>query len=236
MTRLVRSALWWAAVLGAIVGPFAPAFATTVSFLDNMDNAGQAGQYQTFTSGTGEATATVPTSGGNPGAYTNLSLNLDVNEGVNIARLWNLASFNPSVSGAVSSVVAGYDIRRTFSNDPGATQVARWVAILQGGVLHLEFYGVTTNTDWEHFTSGNLVTDVPEVNWTNGSEILFGFANSAFAGLGIPFVIDGGYDNFSVNLDFTPPSGQVPEPATLVLLVSGLAGLATVAARKTRTN
>lgn len=230
MTRRVWLALCVTGLVAVAAGlpPAAPA--ATVSFLDTMDIAGQAGQYQTFVSGTGEALATVPTSGGNPGAYTDLSLILDVDESVSIARLWNFASYNPSLSGPVTSAVAAYDVRRTFSNNIGATQVAKFVVLLQDGVLRFEFYGVSTNADWEHFASGNLVTDVPEINWATGGEILFGFANSASAGLGIPFTINGGYDNFAVDVAFNPLSA-VPEPGTTILLGAALAALAGMAAR-----
>jgi hypothetical protein len=229
----MRLALRSAALIGALVGALPPvAFASTLTFFDNMDNAGMPGQYQTFTTGTGAADATVPMTGGNLGAYTNLSLILDVGEGVQIARVWNFASFDPSVSGAVNSAIVTYDVRRTFTSDPGATQVAKYVVLLQDGILHFVFYGVTTSADWEPFTSGNLVADAPAVNWTSGSEILFGFADSAFAGLGVPFTIDGGYDNLSVAIDFTSPN-PVPEPAAITFLIPALAGLARMA-RKAR--
>jgi hypothetical protein len=165
---------------------------------------------QTFVSGTGESTATTPLSGGNPGSYRDISLALDVDESRLHFELVDGFVFDPSAQGAATSVSVSYDVRRTFTSTPLATQVAQFIAVEQDGVVRNFFGGVTTSTTFVDFSVADIVPLFADVNWIDGSAIRFGFGMSAFAGGGIPFTLAGGYDNFEVTVNFESISEPVP--------------------------
>ncbi|MGB0630647.1 MAG: hypothetical protein ACPGRZ_08130 [Alphaproteobacteria bacterium] len=172
-------------------------------------------------SGAGSSTATTPLSGGNPGSYRDISLALNVGEGRAHFELVDGISFDPSAQGAISSVAVQYDVRRTFTSTFDALQVARYVVAEQGGVWHTHFGGVTTSASFTTFAVADLVPLLPGVDWISGGEIRFGFGNSAFAGLGTPFTIAGGYDNYQVTVNFT----EIPIAATGTLFLFGVSAL-----------
>ncbi len=111
---------------------------------------------------------------------------------------------------AATSVSVSYDVRRTFTSTPLATQVAQFIAVEQDGVVRNFFGGVTTSTTFVDFSVADIVPLFADVNWIDGSAIRFGFGMSAFAGGGIPFTLAGGYDNFEVTVNFESSSEPVP--------------------------
>ena len=117
-----------------------------------------------------------------------------------------------------------YDISRVFSSNPGATQVAKGLAVLQDGILSTAFLGVSTVSPpiWELVSVADLVPLFPTINWTNGNQITFGFYDSVSTG-GLGFTIDAGYDNFTVAVNFSPV--PAPLPMSLLFLVSGIGAL-----------
>lgn len=179
----------------------------------------------------GSATSTTESVGGNSGAYRQISLTLDPFESALEASLWENANFSPAALGEIVSVSMSYDITRISSSMSSATQVAKGVAIVQDGVLYRSFLGVSTASPptWESAAVGNLVPLFPNVDWRSGSEISFGFFNSAGASVD-GFTIAGGYDNFRLVIDYVPRA--VPLPLSLPLLAGGLGLLLPTARRR----
>ncbi len=171
----------------------------------------------TIVLGTGSSTATTVS------GYRNISLAVDPGEGRNHYELIDGFSYDPSAQGAVTSASFSIDFRRTFSSTPLATQTALWMVVQQGGTTYDEFATVTTSTSFVNFTNTDITALFPLVDWVSGGEILFGFGNSAFAGGGIGFTIDGGYDNFEVTVNFD--ESTISEPGTLVVFGLGLIGI-----------
>lgn len=165
--------------------------------------------------GSGAAAGTTETSGGNPDAYRRASLTVNPFTSVVDAELWSGAQFTPSIQGAVSSVSIGYDIARMFSSNPGASQVTKGIAVRQDGTIYYHFLGVSTTTppSWDSVSIADIVPIFSSVNWTSGNTITFGFYDSVSAGSD-GFTIDGGYDNFRVDLSYAP--AVVPEPSTYI--------------------
>jgi hypothetical protein len=176
---------------------------------------------------TGTSTAFTSVTGGNLSAYRRVSMTVTPFEAVANHQLWQLAKFTPATQGVVTSAALSYDISRVFSNHPAAIQVAKGISMQQDGIIHTHLLGVSTVNvpTWESVASGNLVSLFPGNNWQDGNEITFGFFNS----VGTQhqgFTIDGGYDNYTVTVDYAPNiTTQVPEPlgafvtAIVVLLI-----------------
>ena len=187
-----------------------PAQAETVTFSTGefVDS-----EWSTNISGTGSSEASTQPTGGNHGAFRRVSLTVDLSQNVVNRQLWNVAVFTPATQGPVSSVSVSYDLARVFTSNPGATQVSKGIAVQQDGVL----YGLTTGVStaapptWESFSVTDIVPLFPAVNWTNGNQITFGFQNAVSTSQ-VGFTIDGGYDNFSVTVNFDPPISGVPSP------------------------
>jgi hypothetical protein len=179
---------------------------------------------------TGTGTSFTEAAGGNPGAYRRVSLTVDPFEWVLDAQLWSVARFTPATQGMVGSVSLSYDVSRVFTSDPGATQIAKGIAVRQNGVLHSALLGVSVATPptWESVAVADLLPLFPAVDWVNGSTITFGFYNSV-ATSSSGFTIDGGYDNYRVAVSFTP---QIPEPSSFAFLSIGVAALLAVRCRR----
>jgi len=143
------------------------------------------------------------------------------------SQLWSVAQFTPMTQGSVSSASLSYDITRVFTDEPDATQVVAGVSLQQDGVIYFSFIQVSTASPptWDPVSVANLVPLFPAINWVNGDTITFGFYDSVSSSTE-GFTIDGGYDNYSVTVNYTPANNAVPEPASLLFLGSGLAGLA----------
>lgn len=164
---------------------------------------------------TGTANAWTEATGGNPGAYRRVSLTVSPFQSVSDAQLWSGAEFNPLAQGAVSSVSLAYDIARVFSSHAAATQVVKGIAVRQDGVIYTAFLGISVVTppDWEAVSVADIVPLFPLVDWANGNTITFGFYDSVGTSAD-GFTIDGGYDNFRVDVNYTP--AIVPEPSTYI--------------------
>ena len=184
---------------------------------------------------TGTSTAFTEATGGNPGAYRRVSLTVDVFQSVLNSQLWSVAQFTPAAQGSVSSASLSYDITRVFTDDPGATQVVAGVSLEQDGVIYFQFIGISTASPptWDPIAVANLVPLFPAINWVNGNAITFGFYDSVSSSTE-GFTIDGGYDNYAVTVNYTPLTSTVPEPASLLLVASGLVGLARMKHRRSR--
>ena len=136
-------------ILGAVLMFAAFAWADTISFSDgDFNDADYTSVARPIGSNIADWTASTESSGGNPGAYRRLSLILEAGEGIVLGQLYEVATFDPSSQGAVNSVAVSYDIRRVFTSDIEANQVARGLVARQDGVVHEAFLGVSTSTTW----------------------------------------------------------------------------------------
>jgi len=218
MMRRALQAVWVAVVVASL----GVARADTIVFSDGDF---ESANYTAIVTGTGSSSASTEPSGGNPGAYRRISLTVGPYQSVRDIQLCALATFAPKTQGSVNRVEVSYDVRRVSSTHPWANQIGKWVAVQQDGVLHTHLDGVMTSTNWQE--KDLSITDVvplfPDVNWVDGNEVTFGFGDGV-ATSDIAFSLDGGYDNFRVEIDF------VPEPATLALLALG--GLAVMRRRR----
>ena len=136
-------------------------------------------------------------------------------------------SFDPSSQGAVTSASFSIDFRRTFTSNPGATQVVALMVVQQDGVTHNVFGAVTTSTSLVNFFEADITALFPSVDWVSGSEILFGFGGSVGTS-STGFTIDGGYDNFEVTVNFD----EVAEPGAFAVFGFGILGLGYMRRRK----
>ena len=168
-------------------------------------------QWSSVISGTGTSVASTEPSGGRPGAYRRVSLTVGPHQDVANWQLWSVAVYTPARQGPVTSVSLSYDLSRVYTSNPGATQIAKGIAVQQGGVIYSLYQGVSTvaQPSWESLSVADLVPLFPAVNWTNGTEITFGFLDSVSTSE-TGFTIDGGYDNFTVTVNYTP----APQSAT----------------------
>ncbi len=186
-------------------------------------------------SGAGGTVAT----GGNPGSHWGFS-NYDCYTLVFNAHV-STFSWNPMSQGAITgNLTFGYDI----STSSGG-QIAFENVLRQGNKWFVSGYNLATyGLGWESVTStptawcevfagfgpSNSYTcggGLPDFS-AAGGQIDFGVV-SANSGSGLRY---GGIDNFSVSFDHSAPASTVPEPVSMSLVATGLAGLALVTRRR----
>ncbi|BBM87208.1 PEP-CTERM sorting domain-containing protein [Candidatus Uabimicrobium amorphum] len=201
-------------ILCTLCSLFAYLNAETITFFDGdfVD-----GDYTSISQGTGVVNASTDNSGGNPGSFRRISLTVDPFETARGIELLNSAVFNPQLQGEVQSVSVSFDVARVFNSVPGATQISRGIAVEQDGNVFLLINSPpATNTSFQNFSVNDIVPLLGGVNWVDGPEITFGFFNQVSTSQ-TGFTIDGGYDNFEVNVTFNP----IPEPSTYIVLLFG---------------
>jgi hypothetical protein len=188
----------------------------------------------------GSQTAIQQMSGGNPGAY--LYVDNAVNAAPPYSGIWGVflkkgAVYDPSL-GAIESVSYSEDaILFSSSIDRGEGQ-ASFLVLEQGGSIFSRLPYFPTNYDnWTHLeSSGLLASDFGKLDLTtfdidnaqnpdfseSGSALRFGFyrANSTPSRA---YSRAGGIDNWQVVIESV--ATPVPEPSTLLLLATGVAGL-----------
>ena len=184
-------------------------------------------------------TATQVATGGNPGAFREITHTYTGPGGFDIAHFYESASYAPGVSGALASIDMSFDT--AFFNYPGQggsppEAVAIYPAIRQGalvyGTVYAGPYSTSTSPTWETKTFTGLTASVffafagqsqpsgtqPDFS-SAGAPLYFGFITGNSSCCGGQNVTISGVDNFSVSA--TP----VPEPATGLLVMGGLLGL-----------
>ena len=208
------------------------------------------------TSGSPTLVSSTPNPGGNPGSYWqfNQSSPTVIPAGqtnqVREAFLFNNAVYNPTIQGALGSVGIGFDTRNFSSNVGGGFGGFATAILAQGG----RYYSAINNgsrsisgLDWIGFDFvSTLASDWFELGTNSspdfsatGDAMTFGFRMSlggacpitAANGCTGPITVSG-LDNFRYELTAAPRVSAVPEPATLMLLGLGLAGLGAMRRRR----
>lgn len=182
-----------------------PVTAATVTFFDGEFDPTS---YSSTITGSGSSFAITEHSGGNPGAFRRISLTVEPFQSVKNVQLFLNAVYTPESQGPVQSVQVSYDICRVFTTHPGATQIAKGISVQQDSVIYSYNAGVTTSMAWEPFTVSDITPFFPQVNWTDGNQITFGFFDSVGTSEQ-GFTLDGGYDNFTVEISPVPLPGAV---------------------------
>ena len=213
---LYKSLITFLSICAVVSGPLA--VAGTITFTENNFLTAPA---DTVIAGTGSSTATTVS------GYRNISLTVGPFQSVSHLELIDGFSFDPSSQGAVTSASFSIDFRRTFTSNPGATQVVALMVVQQDGVTHNVFGAVTTSTSLVNFFEADITALFPSVDWVSGSEILFGFGGSVGTS-STGFTIDGGYDNFEVTVNFD----EVAEPGAFAVFGFGILGLGYMRRRK----
>jgi hypothetical protein len=174
------------------------------------------------------------TVGGNPGDYRRVTHTYTGPGGFSVAHVFEAAAYDPSVSGAISSVDMSFDDR--FFNYPGVGPSAPFaVAVLplirQGGAYYLGPYSVTTADTWVSRTFNGLVATAfgflagtgpanPDFSGAGGA-IYFGFLTGNGSCCGGENITISGVDNFMASVELQ----AIPEPAAGILLLIGLTAL-----------
>lgn len=174
----------------------------------------------------GQGSSSTETSGGNHGAYRRIELTVDPLESAFQASLWANTAFTPAVSGAITSAVMSFDFTRVASSLASANQVVGGIALRQAGNLQVAAAGVTAAgaPAWTSTGPVDLVRLFPTIDWHAGGEIVFGIYNIVTA-LSESFTIAGGYDNFSLTIEYAPRAVPLPGSLSLLLGAFGAAAL-----------
>jgi hypothetical protein len=202
-----------------------PASASIITFSDNTFNPSD-WSLTTQTKGAGgNATAVQESSGGNPGAYRQVTVNVigSSDSEVYAFNLKNGATVTPASTGAIISL--------TYSEDRNTTGQEYGPAIEQGSNLYYAYAGSGGTSGWQSntmtFTPGaatnNLLTAFgtdmsssvhPDFS-ANALPMTFGFAaidNSTASS----FTAVSGYDNWAISVT---TNNAVPEPAGIAMLL-----------------
>ena len=245
MKASVASVLAVAVVAAGVAWPGA---ARAVSFLDDIFPGGEWTATKTFDSTTaqnGAFAADQAAPDGNPGTFRQTRLAVTGPGGLVVSHLRNGAVYDPAVDGPIGTISFSLDVR-FLGGSQGTSQTLYELDLLQSGAHYLSnataalaqgpgdgaagswtafsFSGLTAS-DFNRFAgSGPSNPDFSAL----GAPIQFGFLNTVSEAFGNPLFVTSGIDNWSVQLHPTP------EPATILLLGSSLAGLGAAAAWRKR--
>ena len=150
-----------------------------------------------------------------------------------MVNLLNSAVYNPSVSGAISSIDISFDAK-FLGGSTGTSQIAFRLAFEQGSTIFVPLtVGVAQGPgngqpgaafqsfSFSAFTAADFVTiptpgsGTPDFS-NSGAPITFGYVTSDTVNLDNAFVM-GGIDNWSVTVH---PAANVPDPSNSLLLLS----------------
>jgi len=199
-------------------GSFSPdAWQTRTLRVDDGVRSWEIGAYDSFD--TPYSTVTYKSSGGNTGSYTNIRTELGTYDSVITYQFSNSSAYNPSQQGAIDNVSLSYDLRNV-ANTPGASLIGHNFAVLQNDTAYTPTHQASSDTTWGTFTSTDVTSVLPQVNWTDGGEILFGFATSN-GSTSTPYFTESAFDNFSVSVtpSFVDAAPATPAPPFVAALL-----------------
>lgn len=175
---------------------------------------------------------------GNPGAFLFVSQSVNAGSSANPTNTSHYfdsgRSYDPSSSGAILDFDFGIDSKMLQGFGDGQ---AGGVAVTQGGNIYLGPAFNNNSGDWSSrqsldLTSGQFylvtgstldTTQHPDFGSTGGT-LGLGFY-TANTSIGSPYTIVNGYDNWFVRIVNADRPPSLPAPATLGLLLVGLAGI-----------
>ncbi|WP_269539990.1 PEP-CTERM sorting domain-containing protein [Cerasicoccus fimbriatus] len=193
--------------------------------------------------GGGSQTTSVSATGGNPGAFLDILLNIGSSNRIVGTFSWrDDFTIDPAAVGGITNISYSFDAKRGASNNPGNAQ-AFGMAIEQNGI-HYYSYNANSLTDWNNysdsdFTIGELAVypgeqdeaaaggfETPDFS-ASGAPITFGYMrlNST---VGAAAFIHGFMDNYSVTVDHV----LVPEPSTYALALGAVMLVGVVVRRR----
>ena len=155
-------------------------------------------------------------------------------------------SWNPSTQGAITGAGMSFDYSVTNAASAFAPLISQnglyWSSthnyfaegVFEGWHHFAQGTLGVANGDWTELCQGYGYTacngDVPDFS-ASGGAITFGLLTMS-SGSNSIYTAAGGFDNFDVNLDGDFPQSSAPEPASIVLVATGLAGITTLARRR----
>ncbi|HEV8239165.1 MAG TPA: hypothetical protein VGS57_07350 [Thermoanaerobaculia bacterium] len=216
-TGLALLGLRWrgglAVVLLAAIAHGSPASAQATTFTDTTF-ADADWQVFSVSPGLGSQNAGQSLFDGNPPPSRRMSHFQGPNETVRVVHRWVSASYDPSNSGAITSLSVSLD-RRTCGGDPPVAQVLESFVLFQGGVAYSTPETAFSSPAWDTVTHNGLVASdfsdgaggSPDFS-TAGGPISFGYSRATISGAAALWVTCHGIDNLNVTVQTAPPVGS----------------------------
>ncbi|MBI3791041.1 MAG: PEP-CTERM sorting domain-containing protein [Gemmatimonadetes bacterium] len=198
-----------------------------------------------YASGCPNLVVTHPVSGGNPGAL--LAFTQSECGTPEFATHYSPFTWDPSTQGALTTITVGWDARWTGGSFFGDTRIGTGFILRQSGHTYIGLgpgasFGEVATSSWSHFSAvltQSMWCDyngfscngtLPDFS-TTGGVMAFGLETSNYCP-GCGKTLSGELDNFSVDLQYTPPVTAAPEPASIALVACGLVGVGFVGRRR----
>jgi hypothetical protein len=212
---------WTMVLVFGFMSIAAGAHADSITFSDGTFNTADWALQTIVISGNSPTmvSATQQTTGGNPGDFRQIEHSFTGPTHFASISLYEVSTYNPSVSGAITSV--------NFSEDAISIESYQSTGIVlqQGGNYYFDYLIDVNNTVWQTLSKTGLVaTDfktttgqTPDFS-IGGGPITFGFYEANSVTDSNSYDTKVGIDNLKVTLNYTP----VPLPSSFLLFGTGL--------------